>query len=165
MKRRLTRGIVAGFAAVTLAASGASMATANPLGSLQFQIPNGNGDQMVWQGPIEGDVNSYARQTVKLGNGVTATIELDVPARRVSVSADNGTRITFGLNSLRAYVGANRSGELQHPVTPLANSCDVATGVAGIAHSALWGAALGGPAGVAAGIAVGAFWWGVSQGC
>lgn len=167
MRNRVIRSVVTCLATVALTTSGAATATAsvadpfgNALGSLQ--LPTGNGDQLVWQGPIEGDVNHHARQVVRLGNGVTATITLDVPSRTISVSADNGAYLKFDLNSLRAHVGANRDGQA---IAPLANSCDVATGIAGIAHSALWGAALGGPAGVAAGVAVGAFWWGVSQGC
>lgn len=163
MKNQLIRGIVTGVAAITLTASGATVAVADPLAAFgSSQAPAGNGEQMVWQGPIEGNIYSHARQVVRLGNGVTATLTLDVPARRIFVSANNGTNITFDLNSLRAYVGSHRAGQV---VVPYTNSCDVATGIAGIAHSALWGAALGGPAGVAAGVAVGAFWWGISQGC
>lgn len=45
------------------------------------------------------------------------------------------------------------------------NGCQVATGAAGIAHGALWGAALGGVPGALAGAAVGAFWWGVGTQC
>lgn len=45
------------------------------------------------------------------------------------------------------------------------NGCQVATGAVGLAHGALWGFALGGPAGAAAGAGVGAFWWAVGTQC
>lgn len=56
------------------------------------------------------------------------------------------------------------AGEVLHYLQGV-NGCQVATGAAGIAHAALWGAALGGPAGLAAGAAIGAFWWGVGTQC
>lgn len=43
--------------------------------------------------------------------------------------------------------------------------CHVATVALGLAHSALWGLALGGPVGLGAGTAVGAFWWAVGTQC
>ena len=43
------------------------------------------------------------------------------------------------------------------------STCSKALGLYGIAHSALWGAAVGGVPGVAVGAAYGLFWWGVTN--
>lgn len=117
------------------------------------------GSQIASQGSVATGPDGALSQTVTLDNGVVVEVTLLQQQGTIRLSASNGENYSFLVSDLQA------NGAADPLRSSLTNACDVATGIAGIAHSALWGAALGGPAGIAAGPAVGAFWWGISQGC
>ncbi|KAB3522646.1 hypothetical protein GC425_05425 [Corynebacterium sp. zg254] len=144
------------------------VATAGPSGNFEQTYSNvktPSSANKIVEGEIIGDYNSFATQNIILENGVKATVEVDAVADSIRITADNGENYQFKLSELRSYVQNGDAEEGAEALRKKPNSCQVATGIAGIAHSALWGAAVGGPAGAAAGAAVGAFWWGVGSQC
>lgn len=99
-------------------------------------------------------------------DGVDYTVIFDQNTGVVEASDSLGnakTTTVAELKSLQMYLTFQGEG------SPLArkgvNGCQVATGLVGIGHSALWGAAVGGPWGAAAGAIVGGFWWAIGTQC
>ena len=89
-------------------------------------------------------------------NGVNVTLFVSEAADLVSIKADNGEEYEFKLSKLREYAEQPEyEPELKKP-----NKCQVASGVAGVAHSALWGAIH-----PAAGVGAAVYWWGVGSQC
>ncbi|MDO4929100.1 MAG: hypothetical protein Q3976_08615 [Corynebacterium sp.] len=92
----------------------------------------------------------------------------------IEITADNDEHYVFSLSEVQTHAH-NESAPATPQVKSLKtknlkrpNSCQVATGIAGVGHSALWSAAAGtvaGPAGIAAGAAAGAFWAALGTQC
>lgn len=132
-------------------------------------------DGVTWQSGITFDDKGRQVQEVILHNGISATLTFADENNTLTIEASNGENYVFDLDDLKEQtdptsdntIGSNPAASLARIKTP--NSCQVATGIAGIAHSALWGAAVGGAVGAGAGAVVGAgyaaFWWLVGTQC
>ena len=130
---------------------------------------------ITWQSGITFDDEGRQVQEVILHNGISATLTFEDGNNTLAVDASNGENYVFELDDLEEQtnptsdnaIGSNPDASLASIKTP--NSCQVATGIAGIAHSTLWGAAVGGAVGAGAGAVAGAgyaaFWWLVGTQC
>lgn len=135
----------------------ASTSTSKAADAIGDQIDHrGPGDKIKNESEIVGDIATGATQEIELENGVNVTLFVNEAADLVSIKADNGEEYEFKLSELRAYAEQPEyERELKKP-----NKCQVASGVAGVAHSALWGAVH-----PAAGVAAAAYWWGIGTQC
>lgn len=160
MKLIKSFSILSAVVIATSSLTGIAGATENHHAISTESVTHTENSSIISQSEIEELSNGIQTQEVLLENGVSATLTLDKGADTFTISTDNGQYHEIDLNDARDFLDENTS------TTALrTNACDVATGAAGIGHSALWSAALGGGVGLAAGAAVGAFWWAVSQGC
>ncbi len=110
----------------------------------------------------------YVKDSVTLDNGVTVTVEYSESEDYIRVTADNGEKYEASLTEFRKAAMNSASG-FRSTNFDRPNSCEVATGISGLSQSAVWGGAVGavagGPAGLAASLGVGAFWWLIGTQC
>lgn len=185
MNNKLTSTISALAMSGLLIVGGAGVAQAAPIQTPETttavsydntqdeNVPTGDG--IAWQSEITFDGHGDQVQEVMLDNGVYATLTFEDESNTFTVDASNGESYILDLDALEERVNPTDSDTIESaPAAGSArikapNSCQVATGIAGIAHSALWGAAVGGAVGAGAGAAVGAgyaaFWWLVGTQC
>lgn len=148
---------------------GMAVSTMVAVGSVAPAMADTNGDevdgvratsvaadgQIAWQSDVHTDLDGVQTQTIKFKNGREAVLTVDEENDTVTVTTNDGSVLRAKASEIRQL--AEYDGPVYLPRWGF-NKCQAATGIAGIAHSTLWGTALGGPAGAAAGAAAGAFW-------
>lgn len=121
------------------------------------------GAGLLWQGKVYTDKNGVKIQYAGLTNGVIARMTFDEKTGVFHVGATNGADYDIDMERLAREGSDYASFEAENRKRP--NKCQVATGIAGIAHTTLWSAAVGGPWGAVAGLGYGLFWWAVGSQC
>lgn len=128
--------------------------------------------ELKWQGRIYNGFNGNKIQYVLLENGVAARLSYNESTGIFRAALTDGRTVKINLKqalkqavNFSAAPGTNMATRALK--TP--NECQVASGIAGLAHSALWGTAVGvtfgNAPGAVAGAAIGAFWWFIGTQC
>lgn len=123
---------------------------------------------LLWEGKIFTDITGKQVQYAGLKNGIIARMSFNKKTGVFHIGATNGIKYDININSISANTVEQEKYEAELRMKR-PNGCQVATGIMGLAHTALWsgaaGAAFGGLAGVAVGTIYGAFWWAVGTQC
>lgn len=133
-----------------------------------MSIVSSQDSELVWQGKIFAGINGDKIQYVMLKNAVMARLSYNEKTGIFRAVLTDGSKLDIDLTDSMASSATpgiqTSTRQLKKP-----NQCQVASGIAGLAHSALWGAAVGAVygnlPGVAVGTAVGAFWWAIGTQC
>lgn len=162
----MKRKCVIQIAASAILLSICTVTPQNAAASASYDIAPSNStlDTASFKGTKDGQFS----QTVEIEEGLFVTLLIDEHDDLLEISSNQGDKISLFLSETRRVIHSNDPVNLNVLLKQKiqgVNACQVATGAAGIVHPALWGLALGGPAGAAAAAGYGAFWWALGTQC